>query len=46
MEVMLTATRPGVDGMGVAWASVAVVAGWTLAALAVLAVRARRTAAD
>jgi ABC-type multidrug transport system permease subunit len=46
MEVMLTATRPGVDGLGVAWAHVAVVAGWTLAALAVLAVHARRTAAD
>jgi ABC-type multidrug transport system permease subunit len=44
MEALLTATRPDVDGMGVAWAHLAVVAAWTVAAVAVVMVRSRGSA--
>ena len=41
MDALLTATRPDVNGTGVAWAHLAVVAAWTVGALAVLMVRSR-----
>jgi ABC-type multidrug transport system permease subunit len=46
MEALLFATRPDVGGAGVAWMHLAVVAGWTVAALAVLVLRTGRSAAD
>jgi ABC-type multidrug transport system permease subunit len=41
LQALLTATRPDVHGTGVAWAHLAVVAAWTVAALVVLKIRSR-----